>query len=125
MRRDTVVSALLVLVIAALAVVALYSQRQAKASEARAVSAEAKVKAQNTQVETALRSLVATRDVLTALESERQGLRRPVIPPLFVSSPTKPTLEAVRLAWGITGRLECAVVPLGASRVAPETFLVR
>ena len=37
----------------------------------------------------------------------------------------KPTLDAVRRAWRIEGRLECAVVPHGADRVAPETFLAR
>ena len=37
----------------------------------------------------------------------------------------KPTLDAVRRAWRNEGRLECAVVPHGADRVAPETFLAR
>lgn len=37
----------------------------------------------------------------------------------------KPTLDAVRRAWGMEGRLECAVVPLGSARAVSETFLAR
>lgn len=112
---------LLVLVIAALGGLALYSQHRAEVAEAKVKDAKRllvradKLLAEGQQI---LRRVTVERG---KAEVQRDADLR-IVDRLRVA---KPTLEAVRRAWGITGRLDCAVVPPGSSRVASETFLAR